>query len=179
MADELAKAGAARDNGEDLPEDSPKIAMATVKFNLHRKIRAEWEKCWLLNLYMKWPCNRTKNWFPVLMARKSWSVIAGNDREKVSRLVQFISGHDYNNKHEFKCNPDPDGPGPWCNRCEEPEQYQTAEHLMTDCEQLGALRLAVFGSHEPIAKDLSVAQVWRFLVEAEIPWLPAEGDQDQ
>ena len=54
MADELAKAGAARDNGEDLPEDSPKIAMATVKFNLHRKIRAEWEKCWLLNLYMKW-----------------------------------------------------------------------------------------------------------------------------
>lgn len=172
-ADELARQGAAQENGEVLPDDAPKMAMATAKTMLHDRVRAEWEKCWLLNIHMKWPCNRTKNWFPVLKSKMSWQVIGNDSREKVSRLVQFITGHDFNNKHEFKVNPNPEGSGPWCDRCDVPGEYQTAEHLIQDCEQLGALRLALFGSDAPQFSDLSVEQLWRFLLRADIPWLPA------
>ena len=95
----------------------------------------------------------------------------------VSRLVQYITGHDYNNAHEFKCNPfDEDGVGPWCDRCEEPGALQTAEHLIEDCESLGHLRLRLFGEVSPLVSDLSVAQLWRFFVKANIRWRPADGD---
>ena len=105
-----------------------------------------------------------------------YKIFGKNSREKVSRLVQFITGHDHNNKHEFKVNPDPEGPGPWCDRCDVPGEYQTAEHLIEDCEQLGSLRLSLFGSEAPLISDLSVAQVWSFLMGASIPWLPADED---
>ena len=123
---------------------------------------------------MKWPCNRTKNWFPTLDSKKSWNIIGKNNREAVSRIIQYMSGHDYNNKHEFKCNPDPDGPGPWCDRCDEPGKYQTAEHLIEDCESLGELRLRLFGVVYPRIADLSVAQLLRFLEEANVQWRPAD-----
>ena len=101
-------------------------------------------------------------------------MIANDQREKVSRLCQFITGHDFNNKHEFKINPDEEGVGPWCDRCDEPEKYQTAEHLITECERLAPLRLELFGSVYPEFSELSVAQLWRFLVGADIPWRPAD-----
>ena len=125
---------------------------------------------------MKWPCNRTKNWFGKLDPKKSWHIIGNNDREMVSRIVQFISGHDHNNYHEFKVNPDPDGPGPWCDRCEEVDKYQTPEHLIEDCEQLGHMRLLLFGEVYPLMNDLSIAQLSRFLVGADIRWRPVDED---
>ena len=50
----------------------------------------------------------------------------------------------------------------------------TTEHIFTECEALGALRLRIFGTHEPIIHQIKVSQTIRFLTEATkiIPWLP-------
>ena len=48
----------------------------------------------------------------------------------------------------------------------------TTEHLFTDCEALGLLRLNIFGTLNPILCTLTTGQFVRFLDEANIDWLP-------
>ena len=49
----------------------------------------------------------------------------------------------------------------------------TLEHLITECEAFGNLRLNMFGTHNPQLTSLKIEEVARFLRVTNVGWLPS------
>ena len=115
----------------------------------------------------------------------------------VGQLVQFLTGHTFLKRHQAIIdeserqriiaannydNADDagnaiiDAPDSKCSRCNKGDE--TPLHILSECEALGALRLAVFGKEELVApreipdfSDLPVYQVVSFMREAKFETL--------
>ena len=84
-------------------------------------------------------------------------------------MVQFITGHNYLNRHEFLINgPDDEELDPMCHLCDY-NYCQTTAHIIGECPALVEARLEVFGLHtlEP-PFHFSIRAIIRFLQLAEI-----------
>ena len=90
---------------------------------------------------------QTKFWFtkpdPILAVK-----LLNMTREDLGKCIQFLSGHDWWQKHlsitKLSDNPQ-------CRLCEEEGCEETPIHIFTECEALASARLALFGVYCPIS----------------------------
>ena len=117
-----------------------------------------------------------KLWFPEIDSKKSFLLMHQRSRVDFSILVQAITGFTHLMNHNGRIDKS-ENTSRRCTICKISVltgQKMTAEHLFTKCDALAAIRLRVFGTHEPIISKLKILQIPRFLTEANkiIPWLP-------
>ena len=63
---------------------------------------------------------------------------------------------------------------PTCTICKIEGSLMTLEHLITECEAFGTLRLEMFGTHNPQLSLLKANEVARFIRTTNVGWLPAD-----
>ena len=118
----------------------------------------------------------TKLWFPEINSKKSFELMHQRSRLDFSILVQAITGFNHLSNHNAKLDK-MENTSRRCTICKASVltgEVMTTNHLFTECEALGLLRLRIFGTHEPVISQLKISQVIRFLTAANkiIPWLP-------
>ena len=176
-ADTLANEGAKERTERNQPvhkvQDIPRITFNMVKTKLNGIIKDIWHYRFQNNIGYKWPHLQTKDWFPKTCAKFSFQLL-NSSRIMFSKKVQIITGHGFFNGHSYKCNPDDDGPGPLCDRCDA-RVKQTVKHLFTECDAFAHLRLMIFGRAFPSdLLEITDAQLSRFINEINYKWFPFE-----
>jgi ribonuclease HI len=160
LADELAKKGA---QGEGDYAILP-VPLSSFKQKVKEHLVALWETRWKARL----DCRQSKVWFPTLNKTISRQIIR-QSRPKVSRLVQFITGHNYLNYHMSKTA----GLDPLCRLCE--EQDETAEHIALYCPCLWLERVNAFQTATPTTPtSWDVKKLTRFMEEERVSVLTAQ-----
>ena len=66
------------------------------------------------------------------------------NRNTLSLLTQFITGHNYLKYHRVTSG-QIQGP-PVCRACGDPEEVEDSWHLLAECEALATSRIGVFGA---------------------------------
>ena len=169
FADASAREGA---EGEGLldPLDIPLRGMTTIKSEIFGFVHKNWQSRWKHNPFKEAKALATRLWFPKVDSKKSFNLLNNRSRVDYSIMVQAITGCNHLAYYESKVSQDV---GANCTICRRPLKM-TSEHIFTECEALGNLRLQIFGHHNPKVEAISVPQLARFLNEAPIGWLPTE-----
>ena len=138
-ADKTAKEGALALDTKSLvhPDDLPLPSLQTQKAKIYAYFVKEWNRRWENNVHQP-ECRQTKQWFPTINTRRSFQLISGRSRYKYTILMHAITGHNHLAYHEHKQK---NLPSPTCTVCNQPGSKMTTEHLFTECEALGTLRL--------------------------------------
>ena len=159
-ADQLAKSGAT--NQGSLAGDLPAVSYTLVKGLLRSRFREQWNIRWQNSD----TCRQTKQWFPAVNQRLSDQLLR-LDRKNFSGMVQFITGHNYLNRHEALIDSQVD---PLCRFCLEEEE--TSFHIIAECPALAVARFNTLGAPLlTLPLVWSVSQVASFLREARIGFL--------
>ena len=121
----------------------------------------KWSKAW--NAYKE--ARQTKIWFPIPNIKKSLQLLKIN-RGNLSRLVQFLTGHNNLKRHRNIQNGvnDPES----CRLCQEDEE--SSYHVIAECPAMQYFRRKIFQAPTllPDTPVWSVMQVNRFLRESPI-----------
>ena len=160
IADSLAKKGSALRDG---PSDELLIPRAKQKYEINDYFHSKWSKAW--NLYDQ--ARQTKIWFPKPDQKKSLKLLS-LERKILSRLVQFLTGHNKLKRHKNIQNrvDDPHS----CRLCLEEEE--SSFHVIAECPATQSVRTKIF--ELPIPKNLpnppdwTVNQVVGFLKESSV-----------
>ena len=174
FADSAAKLGAIAADSESLvhPSDLPLRSMGTLKTELFSYYRGIWKHKWRNNLQGQPKCRETKLFFPEPNPKLSYDLITKRSRYEYSVLIHAITGHNHLAYHEHvqsKRTSDPT-----CTICKIPDTIMCTEHIFRECEAFGALRLQIFGTHNPDTLDkLPTSQIIEFLRETNVGWLPS------
>ena len=101
--------------------------------------------------------------------------IVQQDRQMISLLTQFITGHAHLNRHNWIISKDNTKLCRLCNNCEE-----SPIHILTDCEPLWRQRQEIFGSTflDPNRPIWEVKQLIQFLKLEKVKTLFEENGQD-
>ena len=160
IADYLAKRGSSL-------EDGPTNELLTPKVNQKNQIdiyfQNKWSKAW--KAYDQ--ARQTKIWFPKPDCKKSTQLLT-MERNNLSRLVQFITGHNKLKRHKNLQNgvDDPHS----CRLCLEEEE--SSFHVIAECPATQAARSGVFKLPTPTTlpnpPDWTVRQIDRFLKESQV-----------
>jgi ribonuclease HI len=141
-------------------KDCPKTPSTVIK-NL---IKEAFERKWMTNWSNRADCRQTKQWFPILIKRNTHNLLSLS-RKEYSLLCQFITGHNFLNRHNALVNKRVDAE---CQLCLE-EEDQTSLHIFAECPALAMLRQNVLGSPFLVPPLVwSVKQLSSFLREAHI-----------
>ena len=172
FADAAAKLGAIAADFESLvhPDDIPLPSLKALKTQIYEYFMKEWNRRWITNAYSAPPCRQTKLVFPEVNPKKAFELLAGRNRYEFSTLVHAITGHNHLPYHEHVQNRQV---SPTCTICEIDGTLMTLEHLITECEAFGNLRLNMFGTHNPQLTSLKIEEVARFLRVTNVGWLPS------
>ena len=173
-ADALAVDAAKSDR--PIEPDAPNVAKGTWKLDLRIKVDNFWEYLWWLLEHPN-ACRQTKHWFPYPQASKSFRLV-NLARQKYGIMVQFITGHNYLNRHEFLIRgPDDEEVDPMCQLCDY-NYSQTSAHIIRECAALVEPRLEVFGLHvmEP-PFNFPIRTIIKFLEKAEVEALSMKRGQ--
>ena len=155
-ADTLAKRGAEM---VDLETEKPLRPHSCTKRLIREGFERHWNSVWT----MRSDCRQTKHWFPTIDKNKSLGLL-GNNRENYSRLVQFITGHNYMRRHEALVNHNDENE---CRLCWEDEE--SSFHIIAECPAIARARHQVFGA--PFLRPpliWSIRQITSFLRMASI-----------
>ena len=131
LADEKAKEGAQSDG---IP-----IMDRETKSQLKNTINTHYQGAWASRWNNLRQCRQTKIWFQHPSKADS-KVLLKQNRETFSRLVRWITGHNFLKRHNAII--DPENPDAICRFCE--LEKETSSHLITDCEVLCHLRQECF-----------------------------------
>jgi ribonuclease HI len=91
-------------------------------------LKTSWNDRW----FQRDDCIHSKNFYPEVDLRKSAKIVKLN-REKLSRLIRFTTGHTFLSGHRKTIKPNADI-NTMCRLCE--LEKETAEHIVADCEVL-------------------------------------------
>ena len=154
-ADFLAKQGTSLGEG---PTDELLIPQVKQKYAIDTHFHRKWEIAW--SSYGE--ARQTKIWFPKPNSKKS-SVLLRLDRSNLSRLVQFLTGHNKLKRHK---NIQDGVTNPYsCRLCEEDEE--SSYHVIAECPAMQTIRSGVFKLPTPTVltnpPEWTVAQVVKFL----------------
>ena len=173
FADAAAKLGAVATDYESLvhPDDIPLPSLQALKSQIFDYFMKEWNRRWIANAYGQPPCRQTKLVFPTINPKKSFEFTSGKSRYEFSTLIHAITGHNHLPYHEHVQNRQI---SPTCTICKIEGSLMTLEHLITECEAFGTLRLEMFGTHNPQLSLLKANEVARFIRTTNVGWLPAD-----
>ena len=136
-------------------------AVTKQKAKIKSYFLKKWSKAW--NAYKE--ARQTKIWFPIPDIKKSLQLLDMN-RDNLSRLVQFLTGHNNLKRHRNIQNGvnDPES----CRLCQEDEE--SSYHVIAECPAMQYFRRKIFQTPTLLPDPLvwSVMQVTRFLRESPI-----------
>ena len=156
------------------PDDIPLRQLTAVKSDLLAILHKQWNLRWTQNLLKSDALAlATKLWFPEINSKRSCELINNRPREDYSIIMQAITGFNHLGHHESNIDLSKNTSA-ICTICRKPGSDMTTEHLFTECDALALTRLRMFGTHCPELKSLSSQQFCRFLLEANIAWLPVD-----
>ena len=164
-ADALAVEAAKSDR--PIEPDKPRVAKGTWKLDLRLRTDDLWDFLWK-SIPPPNTCRQTKQWFPYPQAGKSFNLVK-LARQKFGIMVQFVTGHNFLNRHEFIVRGQVDEEAdPMCHMCDY-NYSQTTAHIIGECPALVGPRLEVFGLHtmEP-PFNFPIRAIIKFLQLAEI-----------
>ena len=155
VADFLAKKGSTLGQGSTNELLTPQVKQ---KYNINDYFMKKWSKAW--QSYSE--ARQTKIWFPRPNPKKSLLLLK-MDRNNLSRMVQFITGHNKLKRHKNIQDGilDPHS----CRLCLEEEE--SSFHVIAECPAMQIHRTEVF--KQPIPKNLpnppdwTLSQVEKFL----------------
>ena len=117
-----------------------------------------------------------RRFWPEIDATKSNKIMTqiGRNRTQFSIFVQTLSGADYLNKYCFKLG---ETNSPICSLCNEDDTEENLLHIITECPAMTSTVNNTF-SNFPVMEPSChpVTQLVRFLLEADIDFLPTEQD---
>ena len=158
VADFLAKRGTSLGEG---PSNELLPSLAKQKVEIKTYFQQIWSKAW--NAYQE--ARQTKIWFPIPDIKKSLEVL-NMKRGNLSRLVQFLTGHNNLKRHRNIQNGviDPES----CRLCEEDEE--SSYHVIAECPAMQYFRREIFQNPTslPDTPVWSVMQVSKFLRESPV-----------
>ena len=136
-------------------------AVTKQKAKIKSYFLKKWSKAW--NAYKE--ARQTKIWFPIPVIKKSLQILDMN-RGNLSRLVQFLTGHNNLKRHRNIQNGvnDPES----CRLCQEDEE--SSYHVIAECPAMQYFRRKIFQTPTLLSDTpvWSVMQVIRFLRESPI-----------
>ena len=118
-----------------------------------------------------------RKFWPEIDASKTNKLMTqiGRNRKYFSIFVQATSGTDYLNKYSFKIG---QAESPICRLCMEDDTEENLMHIITECPAMTTTVNRIFSKKFPSSvMDPScqpVTQIVRFLLEADIDFLPTE-----
>ena len=132
VADSLAKKGSSLGEGPTNEILTPQVKQ---KSGINDYFHKKWSKAW--KSYEE--ARQTKIWFPIPNSKKS-SLLLRLDRKNLSRLVQFLTGHNKLKRHKNIQNgvTDPHS----CRLCLEEEE--SSFHVIAECPAMQTYRSEVF-----------------------------------
>ena len=155
----MAKKG--RDSRSPPVADCPLIARATVNYEIQQATRKLWKAMWRLEP----TCRQTKDWFPEGPRVDFAFDCLRLPRPICSQVIHFVTGHNFLQRHQAiifesekrgyekaleELEEDYEGiidsPISSCTLCGKDEE--SSYHIMTECEKLSTIRLAVFGRED-------------------------------
>ena len=160
IADFLAKKGSSLGEG---PTDQLKIPKAKQKCEINDYFHSKWSNAW--KCYSQ--ARQTKIWFPKPDYKKSHQLLSLG-RKILSRLVQFLTGHNKLKRHKNLQNGvnDPHS----CRLCLEEEE--SSFHVIAECPATQSIRTKVFElpipRNLPDPPDWTVNQVIGFLKDSSV-----------
>ena len=158
VADFLAKRGTTLGEG---PSNDMWPAVAKQKAEIKSYFHKKWTKAW--NAYKE--ARQTKIWFPIPDIKKSVQLL-NMKRCNLSRIVQFITGHNNLKRHRNIQNGvnDPES----CRLCQEDEE--SSYHVIAECPAMQYFRGKIFQTPTllPDPPVWTVMQIDRFLRESPI-----------
>ena len=123
--------------------DAPQPSFSTIKHKLGLKIDDLWGQKWIKKVDHG---RQTKLFFPKIDKARSFKIMC-QPKKLFSRLVQFLSGHCFLNRHNFLVyGPNDQSYDPKCQFCDM-NMDQTPEHLLSDCGYFLLQRLEIFGAY--------------------------------
>ena len=153
VADFLAKKGSSLGEGPTDELLTPQVRQKSeIQTYFHRKWAKEWTS------YGE--ARQTKIWFPKPNSKKS-SVLLRLERDNLSKLVQFLTGHNklmrHKNIQEGISEPDS------CRLCRQDEE--SSFHVIAECPAMQKIRTGVFKNPRtlPNPPEWTVSQVEKFL----------------
>ena len=150
---------AAKNGGKQQPGDSIPVPWSWLKNEARDIVREVWNKRWTSS----GTCRQTKDWVPEVdtkqcqRAKKTVSLA----RIALGNVIQFITGHNYFNRHNSIVDRTIDST---CRFCGEDEE--SSWHLASECFALSQIRNNVFHVHVDIgqiAPKWSPYQINRFM----------------
>ena len=156
IVDLIAKAGAKSRNWTSAKIHQPR---SEIIRNIRNRIREEWTKEW----ENRQDCRQTKA-FIGRPQPKIWKDIKDHGRETISRVIRFVSGHGYMNRHSTVIKYDiskeeaDNHEEAQCRLCEEHEE--TPIHLITECGALIHERKDLFSESDLLAWMLDRPPDW-------------------
>ena len=160
IADFLAKRGTSLGDG---PTDEPLIPQIKQKAEINNYFYNKWAKAWKLYNHAR----QTKIWFPVTNSKKSLQLLKMK-RNNLSRLVQFLTGHNKLKRHKNIQNGviDPHS----CRLCLEEEE--SSFHVIAECPATVSYRSRIFKLPAPAIlpnpPNWTISQVNKFLMESPV-----------
>ena len=154
VADFLAKIGSSLGEG---PTDELLTPQLKQKFEIQAYFLRKWANAWAS--YSE--ARQTKIWFPKPNSKKS-SVLLRLERNNLSRLGQFLTGHNKLKRHKDIQDGiiEPDS----CRLCRQDEE--SSIHVIAECPAMQTLRTGVFKLPTPItlpnSPEWTVSQVEKF-----------------
>src|SRR5207249_12030559 len=129
LGNEAADA-AAKDGGQLQvmgPEPFVPVSQALLEGTFRESNEKKWNNEWL----ERTDCRQTKNWFPKVDRRKSIGLLKNTPRDLYGKVLQFITGHNFLNRHSSLIDPTK---GNQCRYCEQAQE--TSWHLCVECPRL-------------------------------------------
>ena len=155
VADFLAKKGSSLGEG---PTDELLTPQVKQKFEIQAYFHRKWANKWAS--YSE--ARQTKIWFPKPNSKKS-SILLRLERNNLSRLVQFLTGHNKLKRHKNIQDGiiEPDS----CRLCRQDEE--SSFHVIAECPAMQTFRTGVFKLPNPTTlsnpPEWTVSQVEKFL----------------
>ena len=120
LADNLAKEGAQSNK----PPIIKRLTKSYIKNMINEAYYTKWEERWQKAKEYR----QTKIWFPVVDPHKAAKLL-DQPRDVYSRLVRWITGHNFLKRHSALLNPDTLST---CRFCELEEE--TSSHIIAECQ---------------------------------------------
>lgn len=167
-ADRLAVAGA-RSEGP-AAGDSPGLPFAVAKHSIRTGTDAYWS--YLFSILPE--CRQTKMFWPKVDKKRSLQVIK-QDRVTWGVLTQFMTGHNFLNRHNFIVRPEE--ANPLCSLCDSGE-FQDSEHILAKCPYFLGLRQRIFHHFvlEAPFDDLAIGDVLSYLHQSGLEAVVHQGE---
>ena len=143
--------------------DPPSLPKATIHLELRRVTYSMWSSEW--KALPPEVCRQTKNWFPNGPRPKFSYSILRLPRVACGQMIQFITGHNFLNRHQAIIDKSDKKVCRYCAKGEE-----STEHIMSYCDKFATERQLLFNDPYPAPPytNLPFEQVVTFLKMAKI-----------